>query len=376
MSARLILILAFLITLTSQAKIYATDPAPQPKRELNAEETEQVLEFLSQELTKKFDAIHTWQGTYQFTDETNSENPRSTTGGRYWKTTQGQYTFWLDEIQDRLRVNYDKTEKPNEFNQFGTLEPVKTDSPTNTQWIVTGLDCYELSEERFGSVKGFPEGILLKGSTGRVLFRKPRFEEFLGNRFFDPRDLFGGKSYPSVRNPQIYLAALRGEHGDELQQKYARQLSITELQGESGQKQYQLKLESTSKNREGLSSYTRTTYDSHAGWNVTHYEDHLGSKVIHKRTILYKNVDGIYLPQEVDIAHFKQDRTRRADPYHRQNYRLVESKLNQPLDRSLFEIKSLQLKPGERMVDQIRSKAFVQYENRLVPASQYPLLIK
>lgn len=378
MSVRLILSLTLLFCLTSPTLSTATDPDPTPvaKRELNPAETEHALQLLAEELTKNLDAIHTWQGAYQFRDESNFENPRSTTGGRTWRTIQGQYTFWLDEIQDRLRVNFNKTEKPNEFNQFGTPEPVKIDSPTNNQRIVIGTDLYELSEERFASVKGFPNHLLKQTRAGRVLFRKFRFESEDNSHFFDPRDLFGGEAYTSVRNPQIYLSVLRGEHGEELQQKYDRQLSITELQGEDGQKQYQFKLKYTPSNPDGIPRYKMTTYDSQAGWNVTRYEDLLGSRVIHKRTILYKNVDGIYLPQEVDIAHFKQDRGRRADPYHRQNFKLVESKLNQPLDTNQFEIKSLQLKPGERIVDQIRGKAFVQYEGRLVPASQFPLLIK
>lgn len=371
MSVRLIVFLVLLIPLTSPTHVTATDPTPAKKRELNPQEIEQALALLSQALTKNFDAIHTWQGTCQFRYESNHENSRGTPGSRIWQTTQGRYTFWLDEISDQLRVNYEKTAKPDIFNQLGAPEPVVVDSPTNNQRIVIGSDLYELSEEHFASVKGFPEQLLKQTGAGRVLFRRFRFESEDNHDFFDPRNLFSANSYPSVKSPQIYLAILRGEHGDDLQQQYEHRLSIAELPGPSGQKQYQIKLKSASDKPDGIPRFDLKTYDSSSGWNLISQESHVGSRITQTYSFLYKQIDGIYLPREVIISSYDR-RNRHADPVSRQTYQLVDSKLNQPLNRSLFEIKSLQLRPGERMVDQLRSKAFVQTEAGLVPASEFP----
>lgn len=377
MSVRLLLSLTLLFCLTSPTLSTATDPDPTPavKRELNAAETEHALQLLAEELTKNLDAIHTWQGTCLFQNQVRLTDPRITKDSK-WQTTEGQYTFWLDEIHDRLRVNYHKTKKPDEFNLLTPQTPIKVVHPTNTQWIVQGLDVWELGEERFGSVKGFPEGILIPGSKGRVLFRKLRYESEHNGLFFDPRELVGNGSHTFARTCRMYADALSGKPGTEENSKVTKRIMITELTPDSNHRQYLVKIDYNSPEIEAAPIRSETTYDSRFGFNAIKYEQFRGSRLIHKRTFLYNRVGDIFLPHEVDIVRFSSRLADQTEIDLRQNFKLVESKLNQPLDPNQFEIKSLELKPGERIVDQIRGKAFVQYEGRLVPASQFPLLIK
>ncbi|HAH47047.1 hypothetical protein [Gimesia sp.] len=371
MACRLSLtILLLLLCLHSPSVIPAEEPGAEQQRQLNPEETQQTLVFLSKQLTTNLDAIHTWQGTYLYRSE--SLYHRSRLEPPSWKTTYRLHPFWLDQRQDKLHVSNYVIEKPDELNQLQPI-PAKIESSLNAQWIVVkGEESLELSEKRFGSLYGFPETVQRQVGWGRVLFRKWNFEIERDGRFFDPRKkVLGTASGSFARTPEMYAKVLSGAEGKEKQETFSRRVTITEKKLKDGQKQLIVKIEYNRAKPNGLPEFRQMTYDSRFGYSPVKYESLHGTVPDRIQTFSYKNVNGIYLPQKVIFEDFQFRLVGKRELTSRRTYTLLDSKLNQPINPDQFQIKSFNLQYGERMLDRTKNKAFIQDQDGLVPAEEF-----
>ncbi|QEG19813.1 hypothetical protein [Gimesia maris] len=365
-------ILLLLLSLCLRSPVPAAEPVDDQRRQLNPEEIQQTLVFLAKQLTSNLDAIHTWQGTYTYVRD--MQIKRNTIGqvGVRWESTYRLLPFWLDQRQDKLRVNYYLTEKPDELDQLQPV-PAKIESTLNAQWIVVkGEECLELSEERFGSVFGFPDGVQKQIGGGRILYRKWKFELERDGRFFDPRtEVLGNSSGSFARTLELYANVLSGAEGKEKQEKFSPRVTIAERKLEHGQKQLIVTIEYNPWKPNGVPRFSQVTYDSRFRFNPVRSEHLRGTVADQIQTFSYKNVDGISLPEKVVTEYFQFRPAGKRELTSRRTYTLLDSKLNQPINPDQFQIKSFNLQYGERMLDRTKNKAFIQDHDGLVPAEEF-----
>ncbi|WP_417379572.1 hypothetical protein [Gimesia sp.] len=363
-------VLLLLLSLCLRSPVPAAEPVDDQQRQLNPEETQQMLVFLAKQITANNDAIHTWQGTYAFVRESLFHRSKFELPG--WKTTYRLLPFWLDQRQDKLRVNYNLTEKPDELDQLQPV-PAKIQNSMNVQWIVVkGEESLELSEERFGPVFGFPDEVQKQIGGGRILYRKWDFEVERDGRFFDPRKkVLGTASGSFARTPELYAKVLSGAEGKEKQETFSRRVTIAERILKHQQKQLIVKIKYKPAKPNSLPRFSQVTYDSRFGYNPVKYEGLHGTVPDRIYTFSYKNVDGIYLPEKVIFEDFQIRPAGERELTLRRTYTLLDSKLNQPINPDQFQIKSFNLQYGERMLDRTKNKAFIQDHDGLVPAEEF-----
>ncbi|QDU06890.1 hypothetical protein [Gimesia aquarii] len=354
--------------LNSPAIMRAAPPTDDNERKLNPKEIQKAFAFLAKQLSSNLDSIQTWQGTYRFFDKVHFKIPKRNEGSGYWEITQGQLPFWLDQKQDKLRVNYELSVKPDNL-QLIPQEHVKANSWLNSQWIVRREESFALSENHFGRRKEFHQNI-----SGRILYRLLKYDLHSNGRFFDPRGLFGSGSDFSdsfANNCDMYATALSGKKGDEQKQKALMMVSIIEKTNTSGDKFFIVTKKFKPMSPKATPNIYKVTYDSRYGFNTTKYEQYSGLKLRHKRIFRYKKVDGIYLPEKVSIEHFQNKEGQEEELIRSRTVTLIESKLNLPIELNLFEVKSLDLQYGERMWDSIKNQAFIQDRQGLVPVKDF-----
>lgn len=361
-------LLSLTLVLNSPAITSAVPPSEDNERKLDPKETQKVFAFLAKQLSNNLDSIQTWQGTYRFFDKVHFEIPTRNEGTGYWEITQGQLPFWLDQKQDKLRVNYELSVKLDDL-QLIPQEHVKANSWLNSQWIVRGEESFALTENRFGRRKEFPKNI-----SGRILYRLLKYDLHSNGRFFDPRSLFGSGSDFSdsfAKSCDLYATALSGEKGEEQKQKALNLVSIIEKTNASGDKYFIVTKKFKPMRPDATPNIYKVTYDSRYGFNATKYEHYSGPKLKYKRIFRYKKVNGIYLPEKVSIEFFQNKEGQEEELTRSRTVTLIESKLNLPIELNLFEVKSLKLQYGERMWDSIKNQAFIQDRQGLVPAKEF-----
>lgn len=278
-------------------------------------------------------------------------------------------------------MNYEPTIKPDLTNPSIPQSSTKQNKFFHSQWIVREKDFYILTDERIGSIKEFPQNVSLQAEPGRVLFCRWDFFLECDNHFFDPRYLLGSGTDLFGRNRDLfaevcnyYVEMINGKWGEESKQHAFNKMYIKEKIDKAGHKVYFMKYIYTSvrsPNRFGPPDVVNITFDPTVGFNPTLVRRYYNRKLWHERTFAYKKIDGIFIPDKVNIKNFGKGDNGSQELYNHRELILVESKRNLPIDPGLFEVKSLNLKYGERMLDTVKKKAFVQEREGLIPAKDF-----
>jgi hypothetical protein len=91
------------------------------------------------------------------------------------------------------------------------------------------------------------------------------------------------------------------------------------------------------------------------------------------RRCTFREVEGVFIPSEFECKRFRWADVEEGYLTEHRRYTLKEVRVNEPLEPGAFEIETLGLEYGDRMVDRIENRLTVFDGERFVPADQFRL---
>lgn len=334
-------------------------------REVPLDEIAKTLDMLGQRIEANYKAINSWSGTFDVTERYRSTNPRNP---QYEQISHAVVEFFTESGQGRIRINYRAVE-PMQFigeNVKAGYNPLRE----HTRWVRTPEQLLHFSPgDLRNNVKGFPriEG-LPPGQSFRVLYREPSKagDQYRFQGYIDPLSFFGDGSKPYWQFCYSFARSLRGEVHLDLAEDLKKNVTLRERR-KGAAKEYVLAVRAMP---------YEVVFSSVAGFNVIS-EKFIGphGELVQSQEYKFRKEKGVFIPCEVEFNKY-EDRSskdsRRLPTQHRV-FTLKKTQVNEPIDPAVFEIQSLGLRYGDRMVDRIENRMQVFDGKKFVPANQLKL---
>ena len=89
----------------------------------------------------------------------------------------------------------------------------------------------------------------------------------------------------------------------------------------------------------------------------------------------FRKVNGLFVPYEVEFKRYEDRSTKGSQPVLTQHrvFTLKDMQVNEPIAPAVFDIQSMGLRYGDRMVDRIEHEMYVFDGKELVPANKFKL---
>ena len=297
----------------------------------------------------------------------------------FWEVTRGELEFQWDAEAEKLHVLYKPT-KPLEYIDVSTGKSVIRNYAGDKNagdiyhWISTPEHWIEFGENiRLGQLPGFPEVSSVSYSGGRVAKRRVRSAANRFTRVVEATDFFSNGSKPFWEECQRYVDGLRGDDVQQAIEYVEKNVSLIQRDTD-GKTEFVL---TNRYPRRGVDPKDFpsivTIFDSSAGFQPVSWTKTIRKGNWDKRTFKYRNISGVYLPERY---HHEAHRPTGADsalPTITRTFVLKTTTLNRPIPAGRFGIESLDLKYGERFLDEIENQLYVVDDRGLVAVDKFAL---
>ncbi len=111
----------------------------------------------------------------------------------------------------------------------------------------------------------------------------------------------------------------------------------------------------------GSGTICQWVFSSEAGFNVVSREFRVKGQLEEDQHYKFRKENGVFIPYEVEFDRYDDRSTKDSEslPTQHRVYVLKETQVNEPIDPAVFEIQSLGLQKGDRMVDLIENQMHV-----------------
>jgi len=333
-------------------------------REIPGDEIAKTLDMLGERIEANYKAIHTWSGTFDLVERyrfTNLNSPR------YESLSHAVGAFFAEPGRDRIRIDYRDVEPLRIIG--GNAKPAEP-APQQSHWIRTPEHLLHVSLTKLQhNVEGFPriEGV---SQPFRVLYREPpnAYHNCLQLLHSNPLFFFGDGGRPSWDLCCMYAGVLRGEKGPE-QRKQAEKIMRLRKRRQGADTEYVV----------AFLGYGRMSHEdvfsSAAGFNLVSETILTQGQPYQTRQYTFRKQSGVFIPTKFEFKMFEDRNTKDSTPTPTQHHvcTLMMSQVNEPIDPAVFEIPSLGLRSGDRMVDRIENRMEVFDGKQFVPADKFKL---
>jgi hypothetical protein len=348
--------------------------APIPKglawREVTPKERVAILEFLTVQTKGNYERIHTFQATY----EINNENYLSALTVKKLfgeKLPKGDVPALIEHWEATLKVAIDMKSgnifRQNDSTRFVLLTTNSREPFVIPQYHLTDNYSIVTSEDyKYFLPKDEPADNVVtanqpEGHNKRHARRAPaeQARKREHGELIDPRNFYRCSSaQKSWEETQLYLSTLKGDHGAE-QQKLAERLEVDKAD-QGGDMWYRLRLPIPGPN--GVKTTFTSVWSSLAGFNPVSktltVADKAGEATEGSTTWKWKNIDGIFVPAEVQYVTHPKGIPASVDALN-QTITLKECLLNAPLAPNQFDYSALGMKAGDLVFDDIDQTVFI-----------------
>lgn len=326
-----------------------------------------VLTMISNRIRSNYERIKTWQGETNFTIDTIYEGSAAE---RKFKThtdstgktpntviqhIEGRRQFAVDLERDFLYTKLIR-ENPPYYMDFETGRDLGTK--------VTGLQGISIVTPKY-YINCRPHTMRDGAITSRKAVKKVR-----------QKGLTCSNLSPPVSDPRECFTV-----GQPIWETFPRLLQYMELHGEVSVDGYTLKVEERTDGnltkyriqipgKVSVEDYLFVTmvFSSLKGFNIVSYEEtNPEGELLHKKTLDYDLVNGVYVPSKTTEQIFER---KNGDLSYEATYTYNNLKVNQPIPAETFTYKNLGLKNGDKFVDKILNKEYTYQDGELISVSE------
>ena len=343
-------------------------PNAEAGRKIPVGEIAKTLDMLGQRIEANYKAINSWSGTFDVTERHRYTNPRNP---QYEQISHADVEFFAEPGRDRIRIN-NRAVEPTRIVGNAAIK-LACELP-ESRWVRTPEELlrFPVSDLRH-TVKGFPRIVGLKPGKGfRVLYREPpkAAEQYVFAGYIDPRLFFGsGRTYWETCS--MAAKGLRGELGSDTME-YEKSNTALQVRPKGVGTEYVL----TNRFKPvGSNLIWKLVFSSEAGFNVVSMEFRRQEQVESASQYTFRKEKGVFIPCEVEFNRYYDRGTKDSSrlPTQHRVFVLKQTRVNEPIDPAVFEIQSLGLQDGDRMVDRIENRMLVFDGEQFVPADKFKL---
>lgn len=323
-------------------------------------------------VTNNLDAIETWTGKCLVSDKIQRDHipsgsrTKRLVDGDFMRTLDCEVNFWCNLTTDELLIKYVPSGKVKFASRSDEAAGSASEAVSDgfEMWtLMTNGEGFRLRpNEAFGRLEKDPVVPGWKPHLSRVIRRYPP-NEVLANAAYgdmiDPRSMFG---QPTVSFRKLLDSLVAG----------ADRLSMEDLRLETLEKQQGRFEYRWSTVAQGDRRY-RTTHWVHedVGFNLVRYVlQPVGrDSILQEVEISYESIGGCWVPSRYIVSkNDERDGRLRL----RREVVIIEQSVNVPIDRSLFSLKSFELRPGDRITDSEGSKlSVVDNDSQILSVSDF-----
>jgi hypothetical protein len=338
-------------------------------RQIPTGEIAKTLDMLGQRIEANYKAIDSWSGTFDV-KERNRE-------GGHVVITHAAVDFFAEPGRGRLRINYRAVEPVKMIGLAANCQPAC--QWPESRWVRTPEQWL-----RFPVSGGFPDSAIERfpradgprtGQAPRVLFREPpkAVNEHRYQDCIDPLIFFGECDRPYWQFCSTTAAALRGQRGARLEEEHKKRLTLRERR-RGAVTEYILSTQV------GGGSAWEKVFSSSAGFNIVS-DNILLEQGQPRQTWRYtfRTEKGVFIPSEVEYNMYQDDPITKDSsrvPTQHRVFTLKTTRVNEAIDPGVFEVQSLGLRRGDRMIDEIENR-FLVFDGKTfvpVPRRKLPLV--
>ncbi len=335
-------------------------------REIPTDEIAKTLDMLGQRIEANYKAIKSWSGTFDVT-----EIYRHTRGTPYEQTSHSEVQFFAEPGQDRIRIN-NRAVEPVRIVGDANITPAR--ELPESRWVITPKESFRFFvDERRHRVKGFPHLASPNAGKGfRVLYREPpkAAEQYSLRGCINPLSFFGN-GRPSWKNCYLTAEIFRGEHGSD-NMEYVKKNAVLRVRPKGADTEY---IFTQRFKPVGSGHIFEWVFSSQAGFNVVSREVRQKGQLVDTQHNKFRKEKGVFIPYEVEINRYdnRSSKDSKRLPTQHYVYTLKQTQVNEPIDPAVFEISSLGLQDGDRMIDLIENQTHVfdGKKFQLVPAENF-----
>jgi len=338
-------------------------------QEIQERDIPAILEMLSLQLRTNAEKLRTWKGTWHVEDihrdtgesaakivETLGLN-QAAAKGLLERTSLCDVEFAID-VRENLLYSAIKSRRPTRIKAKESGKVIFEEQNTfHQRSIVTPEHYLHFQPNIFVGESRVSNGL---GPTGPAAFRDPtdKSRRQQWGMIVDPRNLF---SYSDSLWEDLSRAArYYREHGS--LEAGGVNLRVTRLE-EGSDVKYVLTLPGSSGG--GGIIVKEVTLSRKAGYNPINVSVKTGAGLLkHNMTWEWQKHGDIYLPVEV-----RRVRSSESGTFER-HLTMTETEINIPIDSEIFTYKGLDLKDGERLIDNIEHAVYVMRNGNKVPLSE------
>ena len=219
------------------------------------------------------------------------------------------------------------------------------------------------------NIEGFPriEG-LIPGQAFRVLYREPPKAAYRYTSLINPLSFFG-TGRPYWETCSSLAGMLRGEHGADNMEYGKANLALLKRPN-GADTEYIL---SQRMKPAGSGQVYQLVFSSAAKFNVGSQEFVVQGQPEQTQHLKFRKEGGVFIPYEVEFNRYddRSSKDKKHVPAQHRVCILKKTQVNEPIDPAMFEIQSLGLRYGDRMVDRIENEMQVFNGKNFVPVNQF-----
>jgi uncharacterized protein DUF1559 len=330
-------------------------PNAEAGREIPVGEIAEILDMLGQRIESNYKAMKSWSGTFDVIEQSSRTADPQYNDPQYKRSSHATVEFFAEPGRDRIRVNY------------RAVEPVKLTgnsamSPANElpecRWVKTAeeflrfpVSKWEYHDQGFSRFAG-----LNSGKPFKVLYREPpkAAEQYGFQGDTNPLSFFSSGWLPASELCSPTAQMLRGELGSDILE-YGKNNTALRVRPKDAGTEYVL----TRRFKPAeLDTIAQWAFSSEAGFNVVSVEIRMRGQLWEVQHNKFRKENGIFIPHEVEVTRY-DDQNAKDSPTQHHAYVLKQTQVNEPIDPAMFEIQSMGLKKGDRMIDLIENQTHV-----------------
>ncbi len=338
-------------------------------REIPVGQIAKTLDMLGQRMEANYKAIDSWSGTFDVTERYRYTNPNNP---QYEQISHSAVEFFAEPGRDRIRLNNRAVDR---VRIISSANITPASERPESRWVRTPeqLLRFPVSELQH-TVKGFSRIAGLNTGKGfRVLHREPPMaaEQYGAQGYINPLSFFG---HGQTNWEMCFMLAgvLRGESGPDDLEYAKRSITLRVRENGSGS-EYVL----TQRFKPiGSGQIFEWVFPSEAGFNVVSREFRMNGQIQAVQQFKFRNENGAFIPCEIEYKRYEDQSTKDPErlPTQHHVFILEQTRVNAPIDPAVFEIQTLGLREGDRMVDRIENRMEVFDGKQFVSVDKFKRL--
>jgi len=341
-----------------------------------------ALRMIEAKLRANYEQIATWSGTYELKDESFQPSyPKMPEGppklpdaqtkpggsgiavehGNFWMERKVLVRYAVDMKEDRLFTTFEVV-GPTTLLNLDTKQTMEAHTlPHRERHVLTGEHWMKSTPASGPQDVGpsFARGKGTDSATRRAAMEVGPYKTY--SSVVDPRELFCVSGKPFYR--------VLGVNAEWLEAGKPLWMELVERPTQAGV-QYTLRQEFRPKSDlKQPASVAEFVFDPAAGYHVISSRSIRPSGMVdEEREWEYTLISGVYIPKRHHLKKYKRDSKELALE---RDLRLVDAKINEPLDKDVFTWGSLGLQEGDQIRDEIEGKTLRFQHGAPVAAAEY-----